>query len=364
MPSFTSNQKAVPAVSGENTAGGEGLLGKSDHGGRGVAGFSDTWQGVYGHSTFQAGVVGESDQFDGGFFVSHADDRAGLSGHNDGGTAIWGGSKSGRGVAGFSDTWQGVYGHSISNAGVVGESDQLDGGFFVSYSNRFSGISGHNQAGGTAVLGDASTGRGVAGFSLTWQGVYGHSISNAGVVGESDQFDGGFFVSHNPNAAGVSGHNPGGLAGYFDGTVTVTGDLNLPGADCAEEFGVCGPDAEPGTVMVIAEDEMLHASGIAYDTRVAGVVSGGGDYQPGIVLDRRPQGSQRRRQLSLVGKVFCKVDAQYSPIRVGDMLTTSATPGHAMAVRDCHKAFGTVIGKALRSLDAGQGMIPILIALQ
>jgi hypothetical protein len=76
------------------------------------------------------------------------------------------------------------------------------------------------------------------------------------------------------------GHNPGGLAGYFDGTVTVTGDLNLPGADCAEEFGVCGPDAEPGTVMVIAEDEMLHASGIAYDTRVAGVVSGGGDYQP------------------------------------------------------------------------------------
>jgi hypothetical protein len=301
MTGFTSNQQGVPAVSGENTAGGDGLLGKSDNGGRGVTGFSDSWQGVYGHSTSQAGVVGESDQFDGGFFVSHSDQFSGVSGHNDGGTAVWGGSKRGRGVAGFSDTWQGVYGHSTSQAGVVGESDQFDG-------------------------------------------VWG--------------------VSHNPQRAGVSGHNPGGLAGYFEGNVTVTGDIQLPGADCAEEFGVCGPDAEPGTVMVIAEDERLHPSATPYDTRVAGVVAGGGDYKPGIVLDRRPETGERRRQLSLLGKVFCKVDAQYSPIRVGDMLTTSPTPGHAMTARDTNKAFGAVIGKALRPLENGRGMIPILIALQ
>jgi hypothetical protein len=62
--------------------------------------------------------------------------------------------------------------------------------------------------------------------------------------------------------------------------------------------------------------------------------------------------------------VYCKVDAQYSPIEVGDLLTTSPTPGHAMKADDPLKAFGTVIGKALRPLSEGQGLIPILIALQ
>ena len=56
--------------------------------------------------------------------------------------------------------------------------------------------------------------------------------------------------------------------------------------------------------------------------------------------------------VALVGKVYCKVDASYSPIEVGDLLTTSLTPGHAMKANDHVKAFGAVIGKALRRLDA------------
>ena len=35
-----------------------------------------------------------------------------------------------------------------------------------------------------------------------------------------------------------------------------------------------------------------------------------------------------------------------------------------MKAVDSERAFGAVIGKALRSLDAGMGVIPILIALQ
>ena len=35
-----------------------------------------------------------------------------------------------------------------------------------------------------------------------------------------------------------------------------------------------------------------------------------------------------------------------------------------MKVGNPRKAFGTVIGKALRPFAAGQGLIPILIALQ
>jgi len=96
---------------------------------------------------------------------------------------------------------------------------------------------------------------------------------------------------------------------------------------------------------------------------VAGVISGAGAYKPAIVLDKQ-QAESNRAPVALVGKVYCQVDAQYSTIGVGDLLTTSATPGHAMKAIDPLKAFGAVIGKALRPLQSGQGLIPILVALQ
>lgn len=67
---------------------------------------------------------------------------------------------------------------------------------------------------------------------------------------------------------------------------------------------------------------------------------------------------------SKMAKVYCKVDARYAPIEVGDLLTTSPPTGHAMKVGDPLKAFGSVLCKALRPLETGQGLIPILIALQ
>jgi hypothetical protein len=107
----------------------------------------------------------------------------------------------------------------------------------------------------------------------------------------------------------------------------------------------------------------LQESQQAYDKRVAGVISGAGDLRPGIVLDKQ-QTQGNRMPIALLGKVYCKVDARNSPVEVGDLLTTSSTPGHAMKAADPLKAFGSVIGKALRPLAAGQGMVPILIALQ
>src|SRR5271169_5467199 len=61
---------------------------------------------------------------------------------------------------------------------------------------------------------------------------------------------------------------------------------------------------------------------------------------------------------------YCKVDASYSPIEVGDMLTTSATPGCAMKACDPARAFGAVIGKALACVDSGTALIPVLVTLQ
>jgi hypothetical protein len=151
---------------------------------------------------------------------------------------------------------------------------------------------------------------------------------------------------------------------HVAGDISVTGDVLLTGADCAEHFDVGGDEPlDPGTVAVIDEDGALRKSRQAYDKKVAGIVSGVGQYRHGIVLDRRSSADERV-PIALVGKVYCKVDAAYSPIEVGDLLTTSPTEGHAMKATDALKAFGSVIGKALKSFDGGRGMIPVLVALQ
>jgi hypothetical protein len=169
-----------------------------------------------------------------------------------------------------------------------------------------------------------------------------------------------------------------GLAGVADGRILVSGkdgkttitmegssgDIILTNADCAEEFDVVEPEQiRPGAVMVFDEEGRIRKSSQPYDRKVAGIISGAGDYKPGIVLDRRAS-NETRMPIALMGKVYCNVDAEFSPIEVGDMLTTSATPGHAMKACDPLKAFGAVLGKALGPLASGRGLIPVLVAMQ
>ena len=68
--------------------------------------------------------------------------------------------------------------------------------------------------------------------------------------------------------------------------------------------------------------------------------------------------------VALMGKVYCFADATYGPINLGDRLTTSPTPGHAMRATDAEQASGAVIGKALGGIESGTGMIPVLVTLQ
>jgi hypothetical protein len=201
-------------------------------------------------------------------------------------------------------------------------------------------------------------------------GVFGTSKAGDGVHGEASQ----------PNFSAVCGIHTGGgkavygkstgNAGYFDGNVevvgklTVQGDIVLPGADCAESFDlVKGASVAPGTLVVIDQDGALTQSEHAYDRKVAGVVAGAGEYRPAIILDTGGTGKSRA-SVSLIGKAFCKVDADFGAIEVGDLLTSSHTSGHAMKAADPSRAFGAIVGKALRPLASGRGMIPILIALQ
>jgi hypothetical protein len=68
--------------------------------------------------------------------------------------------------------------------------------------------------------------------------------------------------------------------------------------------------------------------------------------------------------VSLSGRVYCWADAQYGPIQPGELLTTSGTPGHVMAVQDYDRARGAVIGKAMSGLENGRGLVLVLVTLQ
>lgn len=205
-----------------------------------------------------------------------------------------------------------------------------------------------------------AAGNGVFGTSPTGDGVHGeaHASNFSGVAG-----------IHANGGKGVYGSSSGD-AGYFQGNVqitgnlTVAGDILLTGADCAEQFDCASPaPIEPGTLVVMDESGALKQSEFAYDRRLAGVVAGAGEYRPGIILDRTAS-DHMRASISLIGKAYCKVDAGHGSIEVGDLLTSSPTPGYAMKAADQSRAFGAVVGKALRPLRDGQAMIPILVTLQ
>jgi len=55
-----------------------------------------------------------------------------------------------------------------------------------------------------------------------------------------------------------------------------------------------------------------------------------------------------------VGEVFCKIDAQYGRVGVGDLLTTSPTPGHAMKANGCSRAFGAAAIRKVIHIASGQ----------
>lgn len=73
--------------------------------------------------------------------------------------------------------------------------------------------------------------------------------------------------------------------------------------------------------------------------------------------------SRTHAAIALSGTVPCKVDAGFGAIDVGDLLTVSPTAGHAMRAADPAPQ-GTVLGKALEPLEAGTGMIQVLVMMR
>jgi hypothetical protein len=107
----------------------------------------------------------------------------------------------------------------------------------------------------------------------------------------------------------------------------------------------------------------LKRSTRAYDSRVAGIISGARGINPGIAL-RQEGALDCGENVALSGRVYVKADARYGAIRPGDLLTTSDTPGRAMKAIDRERTPGSVLGKAMTTLEEGEGEVLVLVSLQ
>ncbi len=140
------------------------------------------------------------------------------------------------------------------------------------------------------------------------------------------------------------------------------------GSDLSEQFDMGDVSAltKPGMVVSIdpANPGKLTLSGGAYDRKVAGVISGAGGVNTGMLMGQKGSEADGDFPVALVGRVYVWADASNGPIVPGDLLTTAELVGHAMKVTDHALATGAILGKAMTGLSEGQGLILTLVSLQ
>ena len=232
----------------------------------------------------------------------------------------------------------GVYGKSPGTGsgfhGVYGET-QGDWGWASGVYGRVSktnaiGVTGWHDGGGAGVYGYSKNGVAVAAM-----GESGNLIE----AWDTSPRDLRFSVSNN-------------------GEVRADGRFRSGGADIAEILPAAG-GLEPKDVLVIGPDGRLRRSENSFAANVAGVYS----TNPGFVGgDDDNNDFTGKAILAVLGVVPVKASAENGPIRPGMLLVTADTPSHAMYA-GVNPPVGTVIGKALESLDNGTGTIRMLVML-
>ena len=150
------------------------------------------------------------------------------------------------------------------------------------------------------------------------------------------------------------------------GSASVEGAIHISGgSDLAEGFHIMADeDVSPGTVVSIdpANIGKLIVSSEAYDTKVAGVVSGGKGIKAGLIMTQTGTLADGEYPIALTGRVWVKCSNENGDIKVGDLLTTAATPGHAMRSSG-DKQQGSILGKAMSPCTEDK-MVLTLISLQ
>jgi hypothetical protein len=116
------------------------------------------------------------------------------------------------------------------------------------------------------------------------------------------------------------------LAGelYVTGDIEADGTIYGPGVDVAERF-TTSDTFLPGELAVLDLHGGVRKSSEPYSTIVAGVVT----TKPALVLGSDNEGVA----LALKGQVPVRVNDENGPVKAGDYLVTSSTPGVAMGCR-------------------------------
>lgn len=184
---------------------------------------------------------------------------------------------------------------------------------------------------------------------------------------DADSWDGGSVYIHNSSGTDtITLH--GDYNGDGDGRI-ITDELQITGgSDLSEQFDIQGTEDAVRAGMLVSIDPKrpgkLMVTKNAYDNKVAGVISGAGGVKPGMMMGQDGSEANGDYPVALTGRVYCWADASTGSIEPGDMLTTSSTPGHAMKATDRERSYGTVIGKAMTSLEKGKGLVLVLVSLQ
>ena len=264
-------------------------------------------------------------------------------------------STNGRGLYG------GVTATSGSGQGVRGESDSTTSGAIGTF-----GLMTNSSASGSGVKGQNN---GTSGY-----GVWGQGGSGAtGVLGQTNSTSRyGVWAYNSGNGVALRTEGSGNLIESWDlspvnlrfrvdnaGNVSADGSFTSPAADFAEMLPA-KPGLEPADVLIIDEDGLLSLSTEAYQKSVAGVYSTKPAFIGGVKSDAENSG---KVPLAVVGIIPVKVTAENGAIMPGDMLTTSSTAGYAMRAGDAAPN-GTVIGKALKKMEAESGIVDMFVILQ
>ncbi len=155
------------------------------------------------------------------------------------------------------------------------------------------------------------------------------------VIGATTPCDGTFV---NLNATNLT------VTGTIDGTgATVIGDWQATYSDIAERYEA-DKDYIPGTVVKLGGEKEITATDRAVDEDVFGVIS----TQPAYVLNSGKEGLYL--PVVMVGRIPVRV---VGPVKKGDRLVSSNTPGVARVVKESERSCHTpIFGRSLEECDA------------
>lgn len=165
--------------------------------------------------------------------------------------------------------------------------------------------------------------------------------------------DGALHLNARGGAEVVIGSGEASKGATVHGTLRSDGVVAQATGGMAQLFHATGALSAGDVVRVNDSGERVVRVRKHADERVMGVITD----SPGVLL-----GGEARTGVVMVavtGVVSARVDAASGPIRVGDLLVASGTAGHACVAEN--PTPGTVLGKALAPLDAGAGIIPVLL---